>query len=437
MNFPDTIYALSTGALPSGIAIVRLSGSGVRSAFDSLAGGTPPDRVARYCAFVDRESGLIDRGIALYFPAPGSVTGEDCGEFHLHGGRAVVAAMLSALSRLPQFRMAEAGEFSRRAFLNGKMDLTSVEGLADLISADTEAQRRLALDNSGGLVRDLYLGWRAQMTTIRAHIEADLDFSDQEDVPGMVNPSLLNDMDRLAGEISAHIGRYRRAEIIRGGFRVVILGRPNAGKSSLLNALAMRDAAIVSAEAGTTRDLVEVALDVDGHKVIVTDTAGLRDDPGAIEEMGIDRAVRAAREADAILRVTDPSDPGQISVPEGPPILDVASKADLSPPRGPMSRTSIRVSAHTGEGIEVLLNRIRDMARSETGNVGEVLPFRARHVEQLQACAEHLLRARDAADEEVSAEEMRLASNALGAIVGLVGAEEVLGEIFSAFCIGK
>lgn len=435
MDFPDTIYALSSGGLPAGIAVVRISGPGVRVALETLAGGVPPARTARYATLASPMDGSpIDRGLALYFPGPQSVTGEDCGEFHLHGGRAVVAALLAALARLENFRMAEAGEFSRRAFLNGKMDLTAVEGLSDLIAAETEAQRRFAIGNASGRARDLYTVWRDRITAMRARIEADLDFSDQEDVPE-IDPLFTVEVDALIAEIDAHISQYRNSEMIRDGFRVVILGAPNAGKSSLLNALAMRDVAIVSDQPGTTRDLIEVALDIGGNKVVVTDTAGVRAAENRIEEIGIGRAIETAAAADLIVHLVDSTGPVEVAIPAGPPVLRVGSKCDLARTNVHLD-ADVGVSAVTGEGLPKFLELVSASVAKAVGNVSDALPFRERHVQCLLGCRSHLAAGRGVVA-EFHAEELRLASKSLGQIVGDLGTEELLGEIFSRFCIGK
>ena len=261
----DTIVALSSGRLPAGIAVVRISGPKTRFVLETIIGSVPEPRSARYGTFADGAGTHIDSGITLFFQAPASFTGEDSAELHAHGGKAVVAALLDALCAIEGVRLAEAGEFTRRAFLNGKVDLLKAEALADLVSAETEAQRRFAVLNSHGGHKELYAGWRQRLIHARAMIEAEMDFSDEADVPGSVADQIWADIDRMSGEIQRHIAGFRRAEIIRDGFDVVILGAPNAGKSSLLNALAKRDAAIVTDEPGTTRDLIEVVLDLDGR----------------------------------------------------------------------------------------------------------------------------------------------------------------------------
>lgn len=266
MSSTDTIVALSSGRLPAGVAVVRMSGPATRFVLETMVGEIPQPRHARLCVVRAADGQAIDRGLVLFFPGPASFTGEDCAELHLHGGRAVVSKVLESLADSSGVRLAEAGEFTRRAFLNGKLDLLQAEALADLVSAETEAQRRLAMRNSEGAQTALYQEWRHTLLRSRALIEAELDFSDEQDVPGSVSDTIWPALSALASDMARHIDGYKRAEMVRDGFEVVIVGRPNAGKSSLLNVLARRDVAIVSDEPGTTRDLVEVVLDIGGMR---------------------------------------------------------------------------------------------------------------------------------------------------------------------------
>jgi tRNA modification GTPase len=432
----DTIFALSSGRLPSGIAVIRMSGPHVRAALESLFGSLPAPRTARYGRFKSAET-TIDHGICLFFPGPGSVTGEDCCEFQLHGSVAGVNAMLEALGAMPGCRLAEAGEFTRRAFLNGRMDLTEVEGLSDLIAAETEAQRRMAIDSTSGRLRDLYMGWRTEILLIRAGIEAEMDFSDQDDVPGSVNDALAARIGLLIKEIDAHLARYRQSEIVRSGYRVVILGAPNAGKSSLLNMLAMRDVAIVTDEPGTTRDLVEVSLDLAGYKIILTDTAGIRESAGMVEALGIGRAIEAAAFADLILSVEDMSDPVEFAAVEHPNVISVGSKLDRAGDQ-PSGRYDVALSTSTGEGVHLLLEAIVARLKADVGTMEASLPIRERHAAHLAAARDSLVRAMATTEAlELKAEELRSAAFAIGRIVGMSDTEELLGEIFSRFCIGK
>ncbi|MGD9916081.1 MAG: tRNA uridine-5-carboxymethylaminomethyl(34) synthesis GTPase MnmE, partial [Rhizobiaceae bacterium] len=329
--FHDTIYALSSGRLPAGIAVVRISGRHARKALEVLAGTVPEPRQARFAVVRNGGGEELDRALKLYFPGPNSETGEDIAELHLHGGKALVAAVLAELSSMEGLRHAEAGEFTRRALLNGKIDLLSVEALGDLVAAETEGQRRFAQANNGAPQAALYSAWRERLVRARALIEAELDFADEADVPGSVSDQVWADVRALASEIERHIAGYRRAEIVRDGYQVVIVGPPNAGKSSLLNALARREAAIVSDEPGTTRDLVEVSLDLGGAKIVVTDTAGIRNGAGKVEGIGIERAKAKAAGADLVLRVTAADAPdGDLRLPEvDAPTLTVLAKSDL------------------------------------------------------------------------------------------------------------
>lgn len=439
MQFQDTIFALSTGRLPSGVAVVRLSGAGSRLALEAIAGKAPEARRAELATFRDGTGEVIDRGLALFFPGPASFTGEDCAEFHLHGGRAVVDALIAALLAVGGMRPAEAGEFTRRAFVNGKMDLVEAEALADLVNAETEAQRRFAMVSAGGAQSALYEGWRKRIVHARAMIEAELDFADESDVPGSVAASVWQDVETLAKEIEAHVAGFHRAEILREGFSVVIVGAPNAGKSSLLNALARRDVAIVSDEPGTTRDLVEVTLDLDGVRVIVTDTAGIRAGAGKVEAIGIERALASARAADLVVNLEDlGAAPAEVVIPDGrAESIAVGSKLDLAE-AGWGHDVALRVSARDGRGIGELLDLISAKARLAAGDAHDLVPARARHAALLLEASADLRKASvPGAGLELRAEELRRAGQAFGRIAGTVDAEEVLGVIFAEFCIGK
>jgi tRNA modification GTPase len=434
--FRDSIVALSSGRLPSGVAVVRMSGAHVRFALETIAGLVPPPRRATLCTFC--EAGRpIDSGLALFFPGPASFTGEDVAEFQLHGGKAIVGALVQALTRISGVRLAEPGEFTRRAFLNGKVDLLEAEAIGDLVNAETEGQRRFALLNSQGAQSKLYEAWRKALLHARAMLEAELDFSDEGDVPGSVSDAVWKDLQRLVVEIDDHIAGFHRAEMIRDGFDVVILGAPNAGKSSLLNALAKRDVAIVSDEPGTTRDLVEVVLDLGGQKVRLTDTAGIREQAGRVEQMGIDRAVERARNADLVLLLGD----GTAQAVEvggefgDAPVLRVRSKADLPEASGTFGAS---ISVVSGEGIGELLSDLERRAAEAAAGAGDVLPSRLRHVELLSSARLHLSAALGVdACLDIKAEDLRLASEDLGRIAGKIGVEDVLDAIFSQFCIGK
>lgn len=434
-----TIFALSSGPPPSGVAIIRVSGPQAKAAAQSLCGVVPPDRTVRLADFRDSDGELLDRGLVVVFSGPASFTGEDCAEFHIHGGRASIAAVIEALGAMPGLRQAEAGEFTRRAFVNGKMDLTGVEALGDLINAETEMQRRFALANAGGRQFATYSAWRERILHARAMIEAELDFSDEGDVPGSVAEAVWNDVAALHDEMRAHFDNARTGEILREGFRVVILGAPNAGKSSLINRLADRDVAIVADEPGTTRDLVEVVLDLGGVRTVVTDTAGLREQPGQVEAIGIERALKRAGESDLVIMLEDVGVRGNLAVPAGADVIWVGSKADVADAGFDARLYDLVISSKTGQGIDALVERIRRSAADRVGGWSSTaLPSRLRHVELIRAARDHLAKAMKVDTPlELRAEALRLAGDDIGGIVGAIGTEEVLGSIFGQFCIGK
>lgn len=438
MQVRDTIFALSSGALPSGVAIIRISGSATREVLQQMTSGVPKARHAVLSTIKGQDGAVLDRGLCLFFPGPASFTGEDCAELHLHGGRAVVAAVLDQLAGFPRLRMADAGEFTKRAFLNGKMDLTGAEALSDLIAAETEAQRRFALANSSETHRRLYGSWRRRLIHARAMIEAELDFADESDVAGSVAEAVWQDISNLSREISDHASSYKSAEIIRDGFQVVILGAPNAGKSSLLNALAKRDVAIVTDEPGTTRDILEVSLDIAGMKIVLADTAGIREAGGRVEALGIERSIARAREADLILLLEDVTNPSLVQGLPERPILRLGNKADLALGTNTPNYDCL-ISAKTGQGLDELLELLQRASAGYLDRASDVLPFRARHVALLNEAVYALQAAAQAEEQglELSAESLRAASDALGRITGEIDVEDLLDTIFSTFCIGK
>jgi len=437
-SLQDTIFALSSGRLPSGVAVVRISGPRVRFVLETIIDAIPTPRNAAYKLFRSRNGDPIDRGLVLFFPGPNSFTGEDCAEFHLHGGKAVVEKLLTEMGELAGCRIAEAGEFTRRAFSNGKMDLTIAEGLADLIAAETEGQRRLALQVASGTQRELYTEWRQRLLRARAFIEAELDFADESDVPGSVSEQVWQSLALLKSEIENHIASGKRASMLRDGLHVVIVGAPNAGKSSLLNFLAGREVAIISEEAGTTRDLLEVKLDLGGIPVYVTDTAGLRETESVVEKIGIERARARMADADLVLVLEDMNDPIPIATEETSATLwTVGTKADLNDTSS--SDWTYRISTKSGEGLDRLLSDLQAFAEAQIGQIEDAVPTRQRHINLLRSTVTEIDRALAGTHLplELRAENMRLASQYLGRITGDVDVEEVLDVIFSQFCIGK
>lgn len=438
----DTIYALSSGSLPAGVAVVRISGPAVSDIAEVMCGSLPPPRQSVLRWIRNCDGAPIDQGLVVFFPSPNSFTGEDCIEFQVHGSRAAVAAILSTLSTFNHARMAEAGEFSRRAFENGKMDLVEVEGLADLIAAETEMQRRLALEQSNGHLSALFQDWMSRLTRCRALIEAELDFPDEEDVPGSVSDSVWKQVELIAREIAAHLQKHKSAEIIRDGFKVVIAGRPNAGKSSLLNTMAQREIAIVTDIEGTTRDLISVDLDIGGYLVRLTDTAGLRDTTDRVEQEGVKRAIRSVGEADLVLLLREYGDvqpyPEIDSVAQQ---LKIATKIDRAAALSESlaEYADMAISIKTGAGIDSLTKRIREILSESVQYGGEAAAVRMRQVDLLREIQQLLIVCHEKKSRslELRAEDLRLASHLLGKITGFVDVEDLLDVIFSEFCIGK
>ena len=447
----ETIYALSSGAVPSGVAVIRVSGKQTREIVEAVAGRLPPSRRALLAKLRDPQSAeVLDEALVLYFEGPNSFTGEDVAEFQCHGGRAVVSRMLAVLGSFANCRPAEPGEFTRRAFDHGRMDLTEVEGLADLIAAETESQRKQAVRQMGGALGDLYEDWRKRLIHMRAMIEADFDFADEEDVPGSVVDEVWSEAIGLHTEIADHLERSKSGERLRSGLQVVLMGAPNAGKSSLLNAIAGRDVAIVTEEAGTTRDVIEVHLDLGGYPVTLVDTAGLRETTGIVEREGIRRAEARGREADLILWAVEPGgvdlDDPISGLPEDlrleVPVWKVLTKRDLETlPKQDSSGTieEIPCSIKSEDGIAGLFVGLTRFAE-ETISLGEApLATRERHRHFLKECLVGLRTAVDSEQlpTELRAEDLRRAADALGRITGRIDVEDLLDVIFRDFCIGK
>ncbi len=434
----DSIFALSSAPGRAGVAVVRVSGPLARAALKALSGqDLPRPRVATLCPLRDARDNPIDQGLVLWFPEPASFTGEDCAEFHVHGGRAVLDALFRALESVG-LRPAEPGEFTRRAVENGKFDLTRAEAIADLVTAETDSQRRQALRQYEGGLEKLYEGWRQHLIRAAAWTEAAMDFSDDElpdDV--MAKAGILS--AEIMKEIQEHISDSRRGEIIRDGLFLTVIGPPNAGKSSLVNTLAQRDVAIVSETAGTTRDVIEVHLDLGGYPVILADTAGLRQSADAVEAEGVKRALARAASADLVLLLLDGSvaDPTRDVSRETLRSATVVAwnKADLSWPR---ERDGLRLSLKTGEGLSELLVALTEKAKERLERAKGGVPLtRARHRHALEEALSALRRSIQADHPELRAEDLRLALRAIGRITGRVDVEELLDVVFRDFCIGK
>jgi tRNA modification GTPase len=445
-----TIFALSSGRPPAAVAVVRICGPRARDALQALIGKIPEPRRAALARVRDPSNGeVIDQALALWFPAPHSETGEDMAELQLHGGRAVIAATLKALSRIEGLRPAEPGEFTRRAFENGKLDLTAVEGLADLIGAETEAQRRQAYRQLTGLLGQRAETWRKRLIEALALVDARIDFSDEADVPEDLIRPALEIARGLRGEIAEALAGAGRGEQLRDGLVVAIAGPPNVGKSTLLNRIARREAAIVSPIAGTTRDVIEVHLDLDGYPVTLLDTAGIRDSDDPVEQEGVRRARARAADSDLLVWVFDTraSVEDADSRPNIPSLATwmVRNKIDLLPQSEKQKNEFIQsdlnfnISAATGEGMNRLLNRLGQYARDFFG-LEPALVSRERHRRALQATLDALNRAINEGvngPEDIIAEELRAAANTLGRLLGRVDVEDILDVIFRDFCIGK
>ena len=442
----DTIFALSSAPGRAGIAVIRVSGAQCAACVEALTGQPcPAPRQAVLRRFRDAEGGAIDRGLLLWFPGPDSFTGEDLAEFHVHGGRAVIQAVLENLSGQVGCRIAEPGEFTRRAFDAGKLDLAEVEGLADLIAADTEVQRRQALRQLEGGLSGRIEDWTARLTEVLAHVEAEIEFPDEE-LDGGLAPGKLELVAETERLIVAALDDRGIGERLREGFSAVLLGAPNVGKSSLMNRLARRDVAIVAEQAGTTRDVIEIALDLSGYPLTLADTAGLRsaaeaDAVDPVEGEGMRRSLARAEAADLKIFVRDATAqagplPGGLSLDDEDTLV-VSNKCDLldAPRDGCLG---LSVSAKTGEGLDALIEALRArLAILAEGGGESAIVTRARHRQALHDCREALTRAQAAGDLELVAEDLRLALRALGRIVGRVDVEDILDVVFRDFCIGK
>jgi tRNA modification GTPase len=442
-----TIYALASGVGKSAVAIIRISGPKASAILHAVAGATPPARVATLCSIRNPKTGeRLDRGVVLWFPAPRSFTGEDCVELQVHGSRAAVRALFDVLATFTETRIARPGEFARRAMANGKMDLVSIEALADLIDAETEQQRRLAMIAASGALQETIGQLRIRLLDLMALVETELDFSDEGDSPDDVTLQVQERLPEIHQQLESLKISHERAELIREGLSVLIAGPPNAGKSSLLNALAKREAAIVSEHAGTTRDLIEVKLDLGGFPVNLVDTAGIRDSEDPIEREGIQRAFKKSQNADLVLWLV-PLGSEEIEPPEElqrRPLWRIATKADLSPKRdgsdltrGPDGR-ALELSVNTGLNLDFLMDRLQVFANENMTVTGSLIVANARQRSAIDGAVRALADAgRKSLPLEILAEDLRRACFALEELIGKVGVEEILNSLFARFCIGK
>ena len=446
----QTIFALSSGRPPSAIAVVRVSGSQAGTVLTALAGEQPLPRRASRRLLRSPAGQPIDDAVVLWFPGPGSATGEDIAEFHVHGGRAVLAALLAAISSSPNTRAAEPGEVTRRSFENGKLDLTEAEGLDDLIHADTDRQRRQALRQLQGLLGDRARDWRDRIIEASALIEAAIDFSDEGDVPAELMAPAVKTIEALHDEIAKVLATQGHSERLRDGLVVAIAGEPNVGKSTLINQLARREVAIVSPHAGTTRDVIEVQLDLDGYPVTIIDTAGIRETEDPVEQEGVRRARARAEGADLVLWLVEPGQAIDLNaVParrqsegsdrsEGT-VWIVRNKIDLGGAGGARPSGEFEISASRGDGIPELVDALVKFASEFFGTTEGAVVTRARQRDLLSRASGSLRRSLELVEdgEELAAEELRAAAYALGRLLGRVDVEDVLGAIFQKFCIGK
>ena len=432
-----TIFALSTANGIAGLAVIRVSGHLALTALKTLSRKShfEPNIMTR-TSFFDPQTGLqIDKGLAVYFAKPKSFTGEDVVEIHIHGGRATIDLTLKALGSIDQLRIAEPGEFSKRAFINNKMDLTAIEAMGDLINAQTEAQHSQALTQMGGSLNQLYLSWRKNLIELVAYLEAEIDFS-EEDIPEDILKSTNIKIDQLIEEMNKHLRERHQGEILRDGFKVAIIGAPNVGKSSLLNSLAQRDVAIVSDEAGTTRDAIEVRLNVSGYPVIFTDTAGLRETRDKVEKQGIDVTHKKISESNLVLEIFD--NPTKLEFRSG--YITVLNKCDRVNHENFKFKSAVNISAESTDGIDDLLDLISSRVMENFKYQSSTVPMKTRYILGVQKTIQSLMSAKKVnliSQTELIVEELRLAINEIGRLTGSVDVEEYLEVIFKDFCIGK
>jgi len=442
-----TIYALSTGAGISGIAVIRVSGKNTAQVIKKLTGSKlPSPRVATFKKFnKNGKKELIDEGVIIWFPGPNSYTGEDLAEFHVHGSRSVIKAMHLAISKIKNCRLAEPGEFTKRAFQNGRINLLKAESISDLISAETEIQRKQALKIMSGKSSNKFNSWREKLLKILSHVEAKIDFP-EEDLPKNIIKEIQKTSNTVLSQINKTLNDQKVGERIREGFKIAIVGPPNSGKSSLLNYLSKRDVAIVSEIAGTTRDVIETHLNLDGYPVIVSDTAGIRNSKNEIEKKGIKIALNRAEDADLKLVIISPENVNFTSVLEGllkKNAILVINKSDLIKKKLNSKYKKyehILISIKKDSNLNKLISKIKSKLKNEFTTTEDILITRERHRQNLTNCVHHLKKFRkkkSVHDFDKAAEDLRLATRHLGMIVGKVDVEELLGSIFNDFCIGK
>ena len=442
-----TIYALSTGPGIAGVAVIRVSGSNTAEVVKKITGlKLPPPRVATLSKFnKNGTKELIDEGVIIWFPAPNSYTGEDLAEFHVHGSRAVINAMHSTISKMKKCRLAEPGEFTKRAFQNGKINLLKAESIADLVSSETEIQRKQALKIMGGKSSDKFNSWRGKLLKTLSHIEAKIDFPD-ENLPQNIISEIKKTSNNVLKEIKKTLNDQKVGERIREGFKIAILGPPNSGKSSLLNYLSKRDVAIVSEIAGTTRDVIETHLNLDGYPVIVSDTAGIRSSKNEIEKKGIKIALNRAEDADLKLVIVSAKNVDFSKVLKGlltKNAILVVNKSDLI--KGKLNSKfkkykHVLISIKNDSNLNKLITKIKSKLKNKFTTAEDVLITRERHRQSLINCVQHLekfKKMKSTQNFDKAAEDLRLATRHLGMIVGKVDVEELLSSIFNDFCIGK
>ena len=442
-----TIYALSTVFGKSGVAVIRVSGENVLNIISKLTDIDINNIKPRYAYFSNirdiKTNNILDKALVIYFKSPYSFTGEDVVEFQCHGSKAVLNSVLNNLSLIENVRLAEPGEFSKRAFYNNKMDLTEADALADLIDAETTEQQKYAIRQMEGNLKNLYSGWRENLVRILSYIEAFIDFP-EEDIPENLYKEILNTVFKVKNDIKKHLTGNNVNERLKNGFRIVITGAANAGKSSLINTLVKRNAVIVSDIEGTTRDAIDINLDIDGYPIIITDTAGIRETNNPIEKQGIDIAVQKTKEADFVIAIYDASDSKNYNfnlndISEDK-IIYVANKIDkISSDKKTLiqDKKHIAISAKYNDGVENLISVILNKIKDDFSSSSNFLITRIRYRKSLEKCVEYLDNFSLDKEVELSAEDIRLACRSIGEITGHVKVDEILDNIFSSFCIGK